>query len=603
MKKLPLLIFFAVLWSAIHAQQNPFNRFKLDFWDTRNGVPANTVLGAYQSKDGFIWLNGYFGVSRFDGITFKTFNSLNEPLMKTDGVVSPMTETNDSTLWIPTSNSGLLAYKGGRFTAYMQNYSSLLLAGRTEKEELLFNTSNGKYPYVLFDTRSKKYTDISDSMLQALFLSGKIFLPDRVDKKGNQWLLINNKIRRIYKGKVFELTSEEVAISDVKIDRQVNAYDVSTHNLYVDRKGNVWDATDKGLFQWNGKSMAPFPGMENKVFIDATSDYGLLREDSEGGLWAISLTGMTYLPPNAERFVTPPENHPLFNQAVSNIVEDREHNLWVTTQKGLYKLGRSKFDNYSHRDGLPDSRISAACAMDSNRYLVATEGKLFVLENGRVYPYIFKTLKAPGFMEIMKLYKDSRQNIWACTPLGILKISKNGEQLYGAGRPARYAFEDEDKKMWFGIVGEGIAFINDKDNLETLSLPQVDFKPLYLSSIRKLRDGSWFVGAYNKGMILIDKSGKPNYIPNMAGVKDFTLFDSYEDAKGSLWLVTGLGIVRYKDGKFSNIGLRDGTPDNSLFDFLPDHEGNVWLPANKGLIQVKMQELSDYLDKKIDKIN
>jgi ligand-binding sensor domain-containing protein len=126
-KKFLLLIFFAVLWLAIDAQQNPFNRFKLDFWDTKNGVPANSVLGLYQSKDGFLWLNGYFGICRFDGVSFKTFNSRNEPLMKTDAIVSPMTDTDDSTLWIATNNSGLLGYKGGRFTAYLQNYSSLLL--------------------------------------------------------------------------------------------------------------------------------------------------------------------------------------------------------------------------------------------------------------------------------------------------------------------------------------------------------------------------------------------------------------------------------------------------------------------------------------------
>jgi len=602
-KKLLLVFFFTVLWLAIQAQQNPFNRFKLDFWDTKNGVPANSVLGLYQSKDGFIWINGYFGISRFDGVTFKTFNSRNEPLMKTDGVMSPMTETNDSTLWIATSNSGLLAYKEGHFTAYMQNYSSLLLGGRSEKEELLFSTSNGKYPYVLFDTRSKKYTDVSDSMLQVLFLSGKIFLPDKVDKEGNQWLLINDKIRRIYKGKVFELNSQEVAANEVKIDKQVNVYDLTTHNLYVDRQGKIWDATNKGLFLWDGKSMASFPGMENKVFVDATSDYGLLREDREGGLWAITLTGLNYLPPKAERFVSPPETHPLFNQAVSNIVEDREGNLWVTTQKGLYKLARSKFDNYSHWDGLPDARVSAVCAMDSNRYLAATEGKLFIIENGRISPYVFKNWKGLDFLEVMKLYKDSRGNIWACTPVGVLKITNKGEQLYGPGKAVRYAFEDEDKKMWFGIVSEGIAFINEKDDLEMQNLPQVDFKPMFISSIRKLKNGNWFVGAYNKGMVLIDKSGKPDYISDMSGVKDFTLFDSYEDAEGSLWLATGSGIARYKDGKLSNIGFRDGIPDAAVFDFLPDHEGNVWLPTNKGLVEVKMQELSDYLDKKINKIN
>jgi ligand-binding sensor domain-containing protein len=196
-KKLPLVILFTVLWLVTHAQQNPFNRFKLDFWDIKNGVPANSILGLYQSKDGFIWINGFFGLCRFDGISFKTFNSLNEPLMKTDAVVSPMTETNDSTLWIATNNDGLLAYKKGRFTAYMQTYSSLVLGGRSEKEELLFSTSNGRYPYVLFDTRSKKYTDINESMLQVLLLSGKIFLLGKADKDGNQWLLINNKIRRI----------------------------------------------------------------------------------------------------------------------------------------------------------------------------------------------------------------------------------------------------------------------------------------------------------------------------------------------------------------------------------------------------------------------
>jgi len=83
-----LLVIAIVFYQSFAIAQNPFGYFKMDHWDTKKGMPNDFVLNIFQTKDGFIWLTGYSGLTRFDGVNFTTFNSSNEPLFKADGIIS-----------------------------------------------------------------------------------------------------------------------------------------------------------------------------------------------------------------------------------------------------------------------------------------------------------------------------------------------------------------------------------------------------------------------------------------------------------------------------------------------------------------------------------
>ena len=60
-----LIVILFIVCSVIHPHaQNPFARYKVEHYDSKNGMPNDFVMNTYQSKDGFIWLNSYSGYIR-----------------------------------------------------------------------------------------------------------------------------------------------------------------------------------------------------------------------------------------------------------------------------------------------------------------------------------------------------------------------------------------------------------------------------------------------------------------------------------------------------------------------------------------------------------
>jgi ligand-binding sensor domain-containing protein len=593
-----LVLIICLFKPDVVSGQNPFRQLKMESWDSKNGMPNDLILNVYQTKDGFIWTTGYTGLTRFDGVSFTSFNSRTVPLIKTDNITSVLYETNDSTLWIPTPGSGLLSYKNGVFKSYLTDSTSLFFMGITDTEELLLQIGIRTQSYVLFDTNLKTIKSITRSQSIELLKEGKISNKYRSlkDQSGNLWIY-SDALYRYKDGKMNKITPKEGFLPERRYLQG-----------YADSKNRFWFVSNKGLFLWDGEAFQPYPGMEDIIFVGSgAASTGFMLEDSKGGIWAATASGLAYLDAQSDRFVFYPKSEKLLSQLVHNILEDKEGNIWLSSANGLIKLSQSKFINYSDRDGLDENRISGVCALDNHRYLVATYLKLFLIEDGVVRPYPFKNKNLANFKgDITHIFKDSSDNVWICFTSGnIIRISESGEKLFlnNGTEQARYVFEDENRQVWFGFAYGGIGFINNDDQIELLNLPNIDFKSLHISSICKLQNGNWLVTSFDKGILIIDKAGNPAYYDDKSGLPTIGVFSSVEDPDGTVWLTTQAGITRYKNGEFGNIDFRSGLPENSLFEFLPDQLGYVWFPSNRGLIRAQKQELNDYLDKKIDKID
>jgi len=69
MSRIALILFLNFLFKAsIFAQIPGFTQF-----NSNNGLPSNTVYDINQDENGLIWIATDYGISRFDGLTFKNF--------------------------------------------------------------------------------------------------------------------------------------------------------------------------------------------------------------------------------------------------------------------------------------------------------------------------------------------------------------------------------------------------------------------------------------------------------------------------------------------------------------------------------------------------
>ncbi len=90
------------------------SQYKIDLWQTEQGLPLNTVQALLQSRDGGLWIGTGGGLARFDGKRFVSFDAARAPDVASQPVFA-LLEDRRGRLWIGHPN-GVTVYEHGRFS-------------------------------------------------------------------------------------------------------------------------------------------------------------------------------------------------------------------------------------------------------------------------------------------------------------------------------------------------------------------------------------------------------------------------------------------------------------------------------------------------------
>ena len=70
--------------------------YQLKLWTTEDGLPQHEISCLKQTHDGYLWIGTHFGLSRFDGVRFTSFDEANTSAMLNESV-SNGSEGNSAT--------------------------------------------------------------------------------------------------------------------------------------------------------------------------------------------------------------------------------------------------------------------------------------------------------------------------------------------------------------------------------------------------------------------------------------------------------------------------------------------------------------------------
>jgi signal transduction histidine kinase/ligand-binding sensor domain-containing protein len=591
-----LLFLLILLVSTICEAQNPFQDFKVEHYDSRKGLPNDYVKNVYQSKEGFLWLNGYSGISRFDGLNFVNFNTRTTSFLQTDNI-EIFAETDDSALWFPTNSDGLIEYRKGKFTQHIQDQPNLFYRGMTKSKELILSLGgSGTSEYLVFNIQTKKYRIIKRDQ----YIRERYYVFNSTDTSLRRWVTNNNILYRLNnQGQLIPVTY-----------KGKSPIDLTFIQFFRDSKGKTWMTSEYGLYYWNGEFMCVFPGMEDSKSIVNNPTFGLIAEDHDKGIWVAAGSGrLNYLPHGSTQFFEFPRGY-LNIQTISNITVDREGQIWIASDRGLFKIYKSKVKNFAATEGIENNRVSAVTQTgDSSFMIVNPENKVYSLVKGEIKR--IKILENEKFVKVgstsFHCFTDSKNNQWICCSDLILKISGDKQKIYALGEQTggiRYAYEASDGKVYFGVSYKGIGFINDKGKFEYVKFPNVDFSQMYISFIREINSKTWLVGTYRTGIYIISKDGSVINDGLFGNVKGIPVFSCITDSadKEVFWFATARGLVKYKNKKKWYIGKNADIPELSLFQIMPDHFGKWWFPTNRGIMYADKKAIDQYLNDSTFKI-
>src|SRR5262249_45141089 len=116
------------------------------------------------------------------------------------------------------------------------------------------------------------------------------------------------------------------------------------------------------------------------------------------------------------------------------------------------------------------------------------------------------------------------------------------------------------------------------------------------------RQGRIWIGTYGGLAQYVD--GRLIFLTEKDGLSSNRIRAIYEDGDGVLWVGTyDGGLNRFKYGKFTSYTTREGMFSNGVFAILEDRRGNFWMSSNQGIHRVRKQQLNDFAEGKLKKID
>jgi len=550
------------------------SQYILEHWDTERGLISNNVRRMLQTQDGFLWLGGFGGLTRFDGVRFTTFNKRAYDIFKTNSVFT-LAESADNALWVATEGSGLLAYDKGQFKA-LGDEKLFVTAFFAESKDKLW-----------VGTRNSGLFSLEKGILQALDhkeLTKTSVFCIRPDAKGRLWFGTDNKgITYLEDGK-FTSIGKEAGLPTG------NVVEIFHHS-----SGEMWVGTTEGLAIGDGKQFR-LVSQFNKSIV-----YKIIQ-DASGSIWLATSNGLYRKNAFSNEYERLEQDSRVTN--VQDILMDHEGSLWIATYRsGLFRLKDGKFTNYTNQDGLASPSVGSVCQIAPNKMLVGmNNGKINTIENGKVSLFPLKT--ALPEIRVFNILQDKQQNIWISTFEGLVRQDANGIETHFTrknGLPenvVRLAYQDSKGNLWFGTRASGLLLWQKGDKFKIID-KKAGLSSNFIMSIKEDRQGNLLIGTNDGGLNIIDDTGKITIYDTKKGLSGNLVFNTYTDEDNITWIVGSGGISRMEAGKFVYYTSREGMMNDTPFDFIADKMGGIWLPTSDGIIRVQKAKLNDYAKGKI----
>ncbi len=588
-----LLIF--CLYFCLSESAFVFGQYRFDTWTTDNGLPQNGLRSITQTPDGYLWFTTFDGLVRFDGVKFTTFGKGN-----TKGIINNrftgLYGDKDGTLYATTMEDGTLTiYRGGVFSSYTSEQVPGHYIQKIEPDE------SGELRFLVEDEErtSKSW----------YYLRGQRFVFDRKEAQKSEETIFQGKT-----GAVWTTTpTETIEMRDGK--RTVYPLEIKKLSFKIitfeDSRGNLW-LGENSVHRLGGGAIENFG---EKDGLPSNAIYHSFWENEDGSVWFASgggsSPGIGLLQYKDGHLNIWGAQYGLSSTSIYTIFHDREGTVWLPTNRGLSRLRKQVISSFSTKDGINHSEVYPLYRDREENIWIGTTKGLSIYRNGKFAPLELKTLNKnapadetwrPERMSVQSLWQDKHGKMWVGLNGGIY-IVQNGKAEMIADTKGHHVFairEDKNGIVW-AATNKGM----------------LQFKNYKLSAAYKVKDG-----LPNEFMTLIyeDSKGKL-WFGGLGGLSEFTdgkftnyttregltgnyVRSIYEDADGTFWIGTyDEGLSRFKDGKFTNYKAENGLDNNGVFAIEEDAHGVFWISSNHGVYRVKRQELNDFADGKIEKIN
>lgn len=587
-----IFLVLLLLTQTLYSQSVNFVHYQVE-----DGLSHNAVLCTLQDQQGFMWFGTMYGLSRFDGYTFRVFRKTEQSgslggntiicLFQDDNgqlytgtdkgayVYNPRTETfrvlnkritADVRAIHKDGRGNIWIASGGRLFRYRAATDSLYeVAGFPEASALCSDTdgnlwvatSEGKiavydpgkdsfHSYSLFDHSPKA----SSHGVQKIVAIGK----DSI------WVCTNTQGL-----KLFDLRTHtyQDMLSNAADHTEIYARDV------IRRTGDeYWLASESGIYiyQLKSKKVINLRKKYNDPYSISDNAVYSFCKDKEGGIWAGTyFGGINYFPQHYtafEKFFPKTGEGSLGGNAVREIHPDKYGHLWIGTEDGglnKFTPATGDFTNIKPvqppQTGLSHSNIHGLLVTGDSLWIGTFEHGLDVMDirNGKFIRH-YSAGSGPRDLHsnfIYAMLQTRNGEILIASTRGLFQYNHDRDDFDPVPEVPDHifytaVFEDSEGTIWLGTIRDGLYYFNRHTG--------------------------------KKGRYLHDPA-------NPGSLGNNRVNRIFEDSRKRLWLATddGLCLFHPQQGTFTTYGTRHGFLSSMIFCMLEDNRQQLWVTTSKGL--------------------
>ncbi|MEL0647602.1 two-component regulator propeller domain-containing protein [Pseudoalteromonas agarivorans] len=573
MQRLGILCFLFVMFIS-EAKENtrlPLSDYFSETWNTRSGLPHNSINSIAQTEDGYLWIATWEGLARFNGQEFKLFTRTEINNLPDSGLRA-LTPSSNGGLYIAGSRGGISLYHQRQwdtlFSApamvnhiYQSKDSTLWLA--LENNGVYFRSKNSKKDSVVINNISA-YRVLEDA-------------------QGIIWAATSDGLYKIVNKEATLITSKS-GLPDSPI-----------YTLLLTRSNRLLVGGERGVYILNGDK---FEGLHPKLSSESISS---LLEDNHGDLWFGTINkGIFRLSPDGLDKLDSENGLPA--NRVLSLLQDREKSIWVGTNAGLFRLREASFSTWTKKRGLSSDYVRTVLSHSDGSLWVGGSTGINRIYGNKVET--FEGVQKGSPYSVLSLLEAENKEVWLGTyTSGVLKVQDNKIVPFlnrdnGLGsNEVRALLLDSKNRFWVGSAmgltrleqdGTLVQFTNEKD------LPSG-----FILALSEDTQGNIWIGT-GGGVVVFDIVSER--FTALRFPKHFYTeyaFGFHID-KNYTWMATDRGLVRYThaNGAMAILGKEKGLPVDKLFQVVPDKQ-SFWLSSNRGIIQVNKKHVEKILNQEV----
>ncbi|TDG37269.1 response regulator [Pedobacter changchengzhani] len=613
MKKLALIFLLSVLSTPQIIAQKIFFRN----YTSTDGLCANTIWDIEQDDQGFMWFGTKYGLNRFDGHEFKSyqFNKKNKNSLG-NNFIHKIFKYDAKTFWIgteagiyifdlPTETFKLFEPIGKAFIndIYKDSKNNIWIATK----------SNGAYRYQI----QKKHITNYIRTASGNGLSSNEISKIVEDNSGQIWVGTygqgidvldpqHNRIKNFHTSSAVGSLSNNFILSILK-----------------DLDGNIWVGTMSGglncFYQETQQFKVYVKGGENDISDNIVRD---IYQFEKGTIYFATEKGLNILNTQTGLFTNYQSRnddlYSLSDDAVYTVFKDREGGFWIGTYFGGLNYYNSKFSNleYYYSSGAANSLVGNAVSsflkVGDHQILIGTEDAGLNSFNTKDktfkrYPFAPNQQKL-SYHNIHALFEDKQKNIWIGMYTGGLNIlnpttgnikryTSNPNNPLSLSDNSVYAInEDREGRIWVSTISGLNLYDAKADNFIRIKDKYLEKSCIY--QVYQDKDGIIWIATYDNGLVRMDKAGRTTrFVMNSSSnsINSNKVISILDDGKGNLWLGTdggGLSVFNIKTEKFTDYNEKYGIESNVIYGVVMENDQTFWLSTNKGIYELDLKAKS-----------